>query len=144
ANASWLPDEPPSKPKHSKHLTPNWPMSTNWPQQQPGSLTASGSSGSPTDNAQHVMKQPSATPWPLATASKPKANPSKTTKSSTPTNAPITSPKPLEPTIANQTSHPCATASPWPAAYEPMSLKASPTQTTLTAVLNSPVPDAKP
>src|SRR5699024_2502623 len=51
-----------------------------------------------------------------ASASKPQANPSKTTGASMPTNAPTTSPKPSEQTTVNPTSHPCVTVSPWPAA----------------------------
>src|SRR5699024_6350739 len=121
----------------------NSPALKNSPPPQPGSLTEYGSSGSPKANAQHAMRLLSATHWSLATDSKPKANPSKTTNSSTPTNAPTTSPKLLEPTTASQTSRPCVIASPWPAESGHTSPKASPTHTSSTAACDSPAQAAK-
>src|SRR5699024_11881976 len=105
ANASWPPEKPPNKPKHSKHSMKNSPALKNSPPPQPGSLTEYGSSGSSKANAQHAMKPLSAMHYPQATGSKPKANPSKTTSSSMPTNAPTTSLKPSEQTTVNPTSH---------------------------------------
>src|SRR5699024_6421029 len=138
ANASWPPEDPPSKPKPSKRSMKSLPVLKNLPPPQLASLTEYGSSGSPRPNAQHETKPPSAMHYPPDTGSNPKANPSKTTNSSTPTNAPTTSPKPSEPTTANPTSHQCATVLLWPAESAHTSPKESLNRPSLTAARANP------